>query len=28
LENEPSGWRGLLLCSAFVVQAQRPIDLY
>ncbi len=24
LENEPSGWRGLFLCSAFVVQAQRP----
>ena len=28
MENEPSGWRGLFLCSAFVVQAQRPIDLY
>lgn len=26
MENEPSGWRGLLLCSAFVVQAQRPIN--
>lgn len=25
LENEPSGWRGLFLCSAFVVQAQRPV---
>ena len=24
LENEPSGWRGLFLCSAFVVRAQRP----
>lgn len=23
LEHEPSGWRGLLLCSAFVVQATR-----
>ncbi len=28
LENEPSGWRGLFLCSAFVVQAHRPLDLY
>jgi len=26
LENEPSGWRGLFLCSAFVVQARRPLD--
>lgn len=24
LENETSGWRGLFLCSAFVVRAQRP----
>ena len=24
LENEPSGWRGLFLCSAFLVEAQRP----
>lgn len=24
LENEPSGWRGLFLCSAYVVQARRP----
>lgn len=24
LENEPSGWRGLFLCSAFLVQATRP----
>ncbi|MEY3749524.1 MAG: hypothetical protein RLZZ449_1420 [Actinomycetota bacterium] len=24
LENEPSGWRGLFLCSAFMVEAQRP----
>ena len=24
LENEPSGWRGLFLCSAFLVQARRP----
>lgn len=24
LENEPSGWRGLFLCSAFVVEARRP----
>jgi hypothetical protein len=24
LENEPSGWRGLFLCSAFIVEAQRP----
>ncbi len=23
-ENEPSDWRGLLLCSAYVVQARRP----
>lgn len=26
LENEPSGWRGLFLCSAYVVQARRPIE--
>ena len=26
LENEPSGWRGLFLCSAYVVQARRPLD--
>ena len=26
LENEPSGWRGLFLCSAFVVEARRPAD--
>lgn len=26
LENEPSGWRGLFLCSAFLVQARRPKD--
>jgi len=26
LENEPSGWRGLFLCSAFVVEARRPVD--
>lgn len=25
LENEPSDWRGLFLCSAFVVEAHRPI---
>ena len=25
LENEPSGWRGLFLCSAYVVQARRPM---
>lgn len=25
LENEPSDWRGLLLCSAFVVQATKPL---
>lgn len=24
LENEPSNWRGLFLCSAFVVEAHRP----
>jgi 2-polyprenyl-3-methyl-5-hydroxy-6-metoxy-1,4-benzoquinol methylase len=24
LENEPSGWRGLFLCSAVLVQATRP----
>ena len=24
MENEPSDWRGLLLCSAFLVQARRP----
>lgn len=24
LEHEPSGWRGLFLCSAFVVQARKP----
>lgn len=27
LENEPSGWRGLFLCSAFLVEARRPDDL-
>ena len=27
LENEPSGWRGLFLCSAFLVQATRPREL-
>lgn len=26
LENEPSDWRGLLLCSAFIVEAARPSD--
>lgn len=26
LENEPSDWRGLFLCSAYVVQARRPLD--
>lgn len=26
LENEPSDWRGLFLCSAFVVEARRPAD--
>lgn len=26
LENEPSDWRGLFLCSAFVVQAERPTE--
>lgn len=26
LENEPSGWRGLVLCSAFVVEARRPLE--
>lgn len=26
LENEPSGWRGLFLCSAFLVEARRPAD--
>lgn len=26
LENEPSNWRGLFLCSAFVVQADRPTE--
>jgi len=25
MENEPSGWRGLFLCSAFIVQARRPL---
>ena len=24
LENEPSDWHGLFLCSAFVVEAHRP----
>jgi len=24
LEHEPSGWRGLFLCSAFVIQARKP----
>jgi 2-polyprenyl-3-methyl-5-hydroxy-6-metoxy-1,4-benzoquinol methylase len=27
LENEPSNWRGLFLCSAFVVEAYRPGEL-
>jgi len=27
LENEPSDWKGLFLCSAFVVEAHRPINL-
>lgn len=26
LENEPSDWRGLFLCSAFVVEARRPAE--
>lgn len=26
LENEPSDWRGLFLCSAFVVEATRPAE--
>lgn len=26
LENEPSDWRGLFLCSAFLVEAQRPTE--
>jgi 2-polyprenyl-3-methyl-5-hydroxy-6-metoxy-1,4-benzoquinol methylase len=26
LENEPSNWRGLFLCSAFVVEAFRPTE--
>jgi len=26
LENEPSGWRGLFLCSAFIVEAKRAIN--
>jgi 2-polyprenyl-3-methyl-5-hydroxy-6-metoxy-1,4-benzoquinol methylase len=26
LENEPSDWRGLFLCSAFVVEAFRPVE--
>jgi 2-polyprenyl-3-methyl-5-hydroxy-6-metoxy-1,4-benzoquinol methylase len=25
MENEPSGWKGLFLCSAFLVQARRPL---
>src|SRR5215207_5224774 len=25
LEHEPSGWRGLFLCSAFFVQARKPL---
>ena len=24
MENDPSGWRGLFLCSAFLVKATRP----
>lgn len=28
LENEPSDWRGLFLCSAFVVQADRPDEIF
>lgn len=27
LENEPSDWRGLFLCSAFVVEAYRPHEI-
>jgi len=27
LENEPSDWKGLFLCSAFVVEAHRPANL-
>jgi hypothetical protein len=26
LEHECSGWRGLFLCSAFVVEAIKPLD--
>lgn len=26
MENETSGWRGLFLCSAFIVEARRPDD--
>jgi SAM-dependent methyltransferase len=26
LEHDPSGWRGLFLCSAFVVQARKPLN--
>ena len=25
MEHEASGWRGLFLCSAFLVQARRPL---
>ena len=25
MENDPSGWRGLFLCSAFLVKATRPL---
>ena len=28
LENEPSNWRGLFLCSAFVVEAYRPAEVF
>lgn len=26
MENDPSGWRGLFLCSAFLVKATRPLS--
>lgn len=26
LEHDPKGWRGLFLCSAFVVQARKPLS--
>jgi 2-polyprenyl-3-methyl-5-hydroxy-6-metoxy-1,4-benzoquinol methylase len=28
LENEPSSWRGLFLCSAFIVEAYRPLEAF